>query len=73
MNTEELRCPCCGARLTLETRRDGQSEEAENYSAYTPDWDVLVLLACTCCTAEYPVARTPNAAAVSRIRVMQNA
>ena len=69
MKTEELRCQCCGARLVLDTVRDDQSEEAENYSTYTPDWDVLVLLACACCGARYPVARTPNAAAISRIRV----
>ena len=71
--TEELRCQHCGARLVLETVRDGQSEEAEAYSEYTPDWDVLVLLACSCCNAEYPIARTPNGAAVSRIWVNRDA
>ena len=27
MKYEELRCPCCGGRLVLDTVRDGQSEE----------------------------------------------
>lgn len=65
----ELLCPHCGERLTLEAVYDGKNEAAEDYDpAHSKWWAYELRLECTYCSAVYPIARMRTYDGVSKIR-----
>lgn len=65
----ELVCPHCGGRLTLDVAYDGKNEAAEDYDpAHSKWWAYELRLECTYCSAVYPIARMRTYDGVSRIR-----
>ena len=65
----ELLCPHCGERLTLESVYDGRNELAEDYNPeWSKWWSYELRLECTCCTSVFPIARMRSYDGVSKIR-----
>lgn len=65
----ELLCPHCGNRLTLDVAYDGENERAEDYDPERSKWWGYELrLECAYCSAVYPIARMRSYDGVSRIR-----
>jgi uncharacterized protein YbaR (Trm112 family) len=65
----ELLCPHCGSRLSLDIAYDGENEKAEDFHPDTSKWWGYELrLECTCCALVYPIARMRSYDDVSKIR-----